>query len=135
MWVMRFARIGLLVALVLAASGCGATKESGSVPAGAEFAPASAAAYFTVATDPEGSQWEAVDSLLERFPGRDKLLADAQEELEADGLDWETDIKPALPEDMHVVWLGFANDGEDIVGYAKPKDEEKFLALLDSDSG
>ena len=36
---------------------------------------------------------------------------------------------------MHVVWLGFGNDGEDIVGYAKPKDEEKFLALLDSDSG
>lgn len=134
MAVMRVARIGLVVALVLAVSGCGVTKKSGSVPAGAEFAPASASAYIALATDPEGSQWKAADRLLQRFPGRAKLLASAREELEADGLNWETDVKPALPADMHVVWLDFANDGENVVGYAKPKDEAKFTALLESES-
>jgi hypothetical protein len=128
---MRVARIGLLVAFVLAASGCGAKKQSGSVPAGAEFAPASAVAYVAVATDPDGAQWKAADRLLQRFPGRGELLESARGELKTEGLDWQTDVKPALPAAVHVVWLDFANDGENVVGYAKPKDEAKFAKLLD----
>jgi uncharacterized protein DUF3352 len=129
---MRFLRVGLLVALALAAAGCGTKKQSGSVPAGSEFAPASAPVYIALATDPNGAQWKAADRLLSKFPGRDKLLADARKELKRQNLNWETDIKPALPNAIHVVWIDFANNGDDVVGYAKPKDEAKFNRLLDA---
>jgi hypothetical protein len=129
---MHALRIGLLVALALAVSACGAKKQSGSVPAGAEFAPASAPAYLVMATDPNGAQWKAADRLLRRFPGRDKLLAGARNELTKQGLDWDTDVKPALPAEVHLVWLDFDLNGGDVVGYAKPKDEAKFIKLLES---
>lgn len=129
---MRLFRIALLAALAVAVSGCGAKKQSGSVPAGAEFAPASAPVYIAIATDPNGAQWKAADRLLQRFPGRDKLLASARKGLTTQGLDWDTDVKPALPAEVHVVWLDFAGNGSDVVGYAKPKDEAKFTKLLES---
>jgi hypothetical protein len=128
---MRVAPIGLLVGLALAVSGCGA-KNQGSVPAGAEFAPGSAPVYIAVSTDPDGEQWKAADRLLKKFPGREKLLAGFQKDIRKQGLSWETDIKPALPDEMHVVWIDLANNGGNVVGYAKPKDEAKFDKLLDS---
>lgn len=128
---MRALRVVLLLALVLAVSGCGAKKKSGSVPAGAEFAPASTAAYIVIATDPNGAQWKTADRLLQRFPGRAKLLASARSGLTKEGVDWDTDVKPALPAEVHAVWLDFAGNGSDVVGYAKPKDEAKFTKLLE----
>ena len=128
---MRVARIGLLVGLALAVSGCGAKKE-GSVPAGAEFAPASAPVYIAISTDPDEEQWKAADRLLKKFPGREKLLAGFQKDIQKEGLSWETDIKPALPDEIHVVWVDLADNGGNVVGYAKPKDEAKFDKLLDS---
>jgi hypothetical protein len=130
---MRALRIGLLVVLALAVSGCGGKKQaSGSVPPGAEFAPASAPAYIAIATDPNGAQWKAANRLLQRFPGRGKLLETASKELTKQGLAWDTDVKPALPAHVHVVWLDFANNGSDVVGYAKPKDDATFTKLLES---
>ncbi len=129
---MRFLRAGLLVALALAVAGCGSKKQAGSVPAGAGFAPASAPAYIVLATDPTGAQWKAADRLLSKFPGREKLLASFRKEIRKDGLDWQLDVKPALPEETHVVWVDFANNGDDVVGYAKPKDEAKFNKLLEA---
>ena len=128
---MRVARIGLLVGLALVVSGCGA-KNQGSVPAGAEFAPASAPVYIAISTDPQGEQWKAADRLLKKFPGREKLLASFQKDIRKEGLSWETDIKPALPDEIHVVWIDLADNGGNVVGYAKPKDEARFDKLLDS---
>ncbi|HMI98871.1 MAG TPA: DUF3352 domain-containing protein [Gaiellaceae bacterium] len=129
---MRAIRIGLIVALALAVSGCGAKKESGSVPTGAEFAPASAPAYIALETDPNGVQWKAGERLLNKFPGREKLFASARMDLAKDGLEWSRDVVPALPPEVHIVWVDFRNDGSDIVGYAKPKDEAKFAKLIES---
>jgi len=122
---MRVLRIGLLVAIVLAVSGCGAKKKSGSVPAGAEFAPASAVFYMVGVTDPDSGQWRNAEKLLNRFPGRGKLLAEVRKNLA-----WEGDIRPALPTEVHVVALDFESDN--FVGYAKPKDEAKFNKLIES---
>jgi hypothetical protein len=132
MAVMRVAQIAVLAGLALAVSGCGGDKRSADLPAGAELAPASAPVYIDIATDPNGAQWQAVDRLLKRFPGREKLLAELQKELTKEGVDWERDVKPALPEELHVVWFDFENGGEDVVGYAKPKDKAKFVELLES---
>jgi uncharacterized protein DUF3352 len=129
---MRFLRLGLIVGLALAVSGCGAKKQAGSIPAGAEFAPASVPVYIALATDPNGVQWKAAERLLNRFPGREKLFASAKKDLAKDGLDWSRDVEPALPPVVHIVWVDFENDGSNVVGYAKPKDEAKFAKLLES---
>jgi hypothetical protein len=131
MTMVRLPLVGLLAGLALAVSACGGEKRSADLPAGAELAPASAPVYIDIATDPNGSQWKAVDRLLRRFPGRGKLLAELRKELTKEGVDWN-DIKPALPEELHVVWFDFENDGDDVVGYAKPKDEAKFVELLET---
>jgi len=131
---MRALRLLVLVALLLAvATGCGGDEStrSGSVPDGASFAPADTAAYVVAVTDVESEQWRQADELLKRFPGRAKLLESITEDLEEDNLTWEEDVRPALGEDVHVVWLDFANDGDNIIGYTQPKDEAKFNALLE----
>ena len=131
---MRVLRVGLLVAVALAAAGCGTKKQPGSVSAGAEFAPASVPLYVSVSTDPNGSQWKAGERLLSKFPGREMLFASARKDLKKQGLDWNRDVKPALPDTVQVVFLDFANNGTDVVGYARPKDEIKFNKLLESGS-
>jgi Protein of unknown function (DUF3352) len=127
---MRLVRLGLLATIVLAASGCGGTTQSGSVPEGAEFAPASAAFYMVGVTDPASEQWDKADKLLGRFPGRGKFLDEFRKELKQDNLSWERDIKPALPDEVHLVALDF--EGDSFVGYAKPKDEARFNKLVES---
>jgi hypothetical protein len=129
---MRFLRVCLLVGIALLLSGCGANKEPGSVPAGAEFAPASAAVYVSGVTDPASSQWEQVDKLLGRFPGREKLLASARKELRKDGQSWERDVKPALGEELNLVVLNFEDPEHNYVLFTKPKDETKFNKLLET---
>ncbi len=130
---MRFLRVSFLVAIVLAVSGCGSdTRAVGSIPDGAEFAPASAPVYVWASTDPDGEQWQAGAQLLARFPGSELLFAEARKHLEDDGLTWERDVVPALPKDVNAVWLDFENDGSNFVVYLKPGDEAKFNELLDS---
>jgi Protein of unknown function (DUF3352) len=131
---MRVFRPAALAALVLTfAAGCGGddVTKSGSVPEGASFAPANTAAYIVAVTDADSEQWRAADNLLKRFPGRAKLLESFTEELEEDDLTWERDVRPALGDDLHVVWLDFANDGDNVVGYTQPRDEAKFNKLLE----
>src|SRR6266508_4102789 len=126
MAVMRVLRIGVLVAVVFAASGCGATeKQAGSVPAGA-------AVYISGVTDPGSSQWEKADKLLGRFPGREKLLASARKDLKKDGLSWERDVKPSLGDELSLVVLNFEDPDHNYVFFTKPKDEAKFNKLLEA---
>jgi hypothetical protein len=131
---MRVFRPAALAALVLTlAAGCGGddVTKSGSVPEGASFAPANTAAYAVAVTDADSEQWRAADRLLRKFPGRAELLDDFNDELEEDNLTWERDVRPALGEDVHIVWLDFGNDGENVVGYTQPRDEAKFNKLLE----
>ena len=45
-------------------------------------------------------------------------------------LDWEQDVKPALGDEIDIVWLDFKNQGENVVAITQPKDEEKFKAAV-----
>jgi hypothetical protein len=132
MAMMRLLRIALLAAVVLAITGCGATKKGGSVPAGADFAPASSAVYISGITDPSSSQWEKADKLLGRFPGREKLLASARKDLRKDGLTWERDVKPALGDEVSLVLLNFEDADHNYVFFTKPKDEAKFNKFIEA---
>src|SRR5438128_2393069 len=105
---LRALRVGLLVALAFVLAGCGGkSKASSSLPAGADFAPASSVVYVTGVTDPSSSQWQKAEDLLGRFPGREKLFAEARKELAKDGLSWEKDVKPALGDDLNLVLLSY----------------------------
>ena len=130
---MRVLRIGLLVALAFTFAGCGAKNHaSTSLPAGADFAPASSVVYVTGVTDPSSSQWQKAEDLLGRFPGREKLLASARKELAKDGLSWEQDVKPSLGDDLNLVLLNYKDADHNYVFFTKPRDEAKFNKLLES---
>jgi len=122
MVVQRLLRTGALAALVLAVTGCGAAKQAASTPDGADFAPASTAVYVTGVTDPDSSQWAKADALLGRFPGREKLLAEARKDLLKDGLTWERDVKPALGPELNLALLDFNDADHNYVFFTKPKD-------------
>jgi hypothetical protein len=120
----------LLCGLVLAVPACGGEGDDGTTLSGAEMVPADAPLYISVNTDLESDQWQAAQDLLNKFPGRDELLAKIREELAADDVDFERDVRPVLGPELGVVWLDI--DEEDaFVGLIQPKDEAKFAALLE----
>jgi Protein of unknown function (DUF3352) len=127
---MRRPAIALACVLaLLAAAGCGGS--SSSTAAGTEsaatVAPASAAAYVAVDTDIDSSQWKQALDLLDRFPGKDRLLRQLAKELGQENLDFEEDIEPALGPETAIVVLTGHND---VVGLTQPDDQAKLDALL-----
>src|SRR5918995_5035975 len=115
--------------LALAVIGCGGSDETSATggDSAAGIAPASAAAYVAVDSDLDSDQWQQAQELLDRFPGKDRLLAELREELGEEDIDWERDIDPALGPETAIVVL----DGEnDVVGLTKPDDRAKLDALL-----
>jgi hypothetical protein len=131
MAVVRLIRIGVLIALALALSGCGA-KDQAATTGGAEIVPANAPAFVSIDSDLSSDQWQQVDELLQKFPARSMLVSELRSSLKEDsGLDYEDDIKPALGEEVDLVWLDFENSGSNIVALTKPKDEDAFRRMLE----
>jgi hypothetical protein len=128
---MHVARIGLLIALVLVVSGCGAKKQA-SATGGAKIVSATAPLFISIDSDLSSDQWQQVDELLGKFPGYEQGLAEARSSLESEsGLDYEQDIKPAMGDEICFVWLDFANGGENVVVLTKPKDVDAFRRLIE----
>jgi len=133
MAMVRFTRFAALLAMALAVAGCGAKNQSSStVPEGADFAPASSVVYLTAVTDPSSDQWQKIDALLGKFPGRAKLTASFKKDLAKDGLTWEGDFKPALGDEVDLVLLSYKDADHNYVFFTKPKDEAKFNKVLES---
>jgi hypothetical protein len=132
MAVMRFLRIGALVAAALVLAGCGAKDESPGA-AGAKLVPASVPVFVSIDSDLSSDQWRQVDELLEKFPARDGLIDELRSSLKEDsgGLDYEDDVKPALGEEVDLVWLDFENEGSNVVAVTKPKDEDAFKKMIE----
>ena len=98
---MRFAAAPLVAALAFVGVGCGGSSSSSKQsaaggPSGAEVIPAGAPAYVAVNTDLGSAQWKQVDALSKTFPGRAKVIAQIQQQLMKSGVDFKTDVKPAL---------------------------------------
>ena len=140
MWVVRRSRYLLgVIALLLAVSvaGCGgggggsaaSSSSGGGPPDSASFIPAGAPAYVYANTDVGGSQWQTLDSLSKKFPNRQQLLTQIQSALQKQGLDWNTDVKPALGPDLGIAALSLATNASPL-GVTKPQDEAKLKALL-----
>jgi Protein of unknown function (DUF3352) len=127
---MRALRFTVLVVLAFTLVGCGAD-EKAATGGGAEIVPASAPVYISIDSDLRSSQWQTVDDLLHEFPGRPQLLAGVRSLLSESGFDYERDVKPALGEEIDVVWLDFESGGENVVGLTQPKDEAAFRRLVE----
>ena len=127
----------LLPFLALAAllAGCGSASKTsstgGSIPAGASIVRTGVVAFVSVDSDTGSSQWQQLDKLAQKFPGRDNLVAQLEQKLTAHGVDYDTDVKPALgPElDVGVVSEG-TNASTKAVALTKPDDPAKFKALV-----
>lgn len=128
---MRVTGIGLLVALALAVSGCGAKKQSAAT-GGAELVSATAPVFVSIDSNLSSDQWQKVDELLRKFPIRSDAISALRSSLKEDsGLDYEQDIKPALGDEIDLVWLDFANSGSNVVGVTKPKDAAAFRRMIE----
>jgi len=128
---MRFLRIGALVASAVVLAGCGAQDEA-SGAGGAEVVPASVPVFVSIDSDLSSDQWRQVDELLKKFPARDDLVGELRSSMKEDTtLDYEADVKPALGDEVDLVWLDFQNDGSNVVALTEPKDEDAFQRMLE----
>lgn len=120
----------LLCSLALVAPACGGDDgDGGTTLSGAEMVPADVPLYVSINTDLESEQWQAAQDLLDKFPGKEKLLELLRKELAAEDVDFERDVRPVLGPEIGVVWLD-TNDEDAFVGLMQPKDETKLAALL-----
>jgi hypothetical protein len=121
----------LLCGLVLVAPACGGAGDGdGTTLSGAEMVPADVPLYVSVDTDLESEQWQAAQDLLNKFPGRERLLDELRKELAAEDVDFERDVKPVLGPEIGIVLLD-TNDPDSVVALMQPKDEAKLAALLE----
>ena len=126
---MRRPAIVLACALALFLAACGGSEETSATggESAAAIAPGNATAYIAIDTDLDSDQWEQAQELLDRFPGRERLVGLIQEELGQEDLSWEEDIDPALGPETAIVVLGAEND---VVVLTQPDDRAKLDALL-----
>lgn len=125
-----------LISLVAAAVGaslllvaCGSDgSDAGS--GGATIAPASAPIFLSIDTDFDGEQWQRAQDLLRRFPGGRDALRSLLRKLDADGVNLERDVKPAVGPEVVVVWLDLEDD-DAVVVLTQPRDEAKFRELVE----
>jgi Protein of unknown function (DUF3352) len=120
-----------VAALLLAACGSSSSTSGAGPAAGASIAPASAPVFVTIDSDPGSAQWKQVDALLDKFPGKDKLITAIEKELTKQGVSYEQDIKPALGPEVDIAVLGLQEGSRDVVGMVQPQDKAKLQALLD----
>src|SRR5205085_429031 len=90
---------------------------------------ASAPLFASLDTDLSSSQWKQVDTLLDKFPGKQKFLTQLRTSFEKDSkLSWENDVKPALGKEIDVVALDFKSS--QIVGLTQPGGDDEGKARL-----
>ena len=119
------------VALAFVAGGCGGGDEQAKPRAeGAAVVPAGVPVYVSVDADLDSEQWNALEDVLERFPGEEDLVAALKGELAQEDIDYERDVEPALGPTVELVWLDVENGGANVVALTKPDDESKLRELL-----
>lgn len=123
----------LLALLGVLAAGCGGAGSGtrGAPPAGANVVRGSVLAFVAVDSDLSSDQWQQVDKLAQKFPGRDDALAQLRQSLSKQGADYERDVKPALGPEVDVaVVSGGTSSSTGVVALTKPDDAGKFKDLV-----
>lgn len=128
----RLGVIALLACTVVLAGCGGRAAERGGGPAGGAAAgvvPADVALYVSLDTDFDGEEWRQAEDLLGKFPDGDQLLDRLLADLQADDLDFEQDVKPALGREVALVVQDVRSAGPSFVGLTQPRDRQKFDEL------
>ena len=126
----------VLLALVAAfVTGCGGGSGGGtgggSTPSGASQVRAGVLGFVSIDSDVGSDQWQQLDTLSQKFPGRDKALSRLKQALTKEDLDYGRDVKPALgPELDLAIVSGGTSSSTKVVALTKPDDPDKFKALV-----
>jgi hypothetical protein len=126
----RGAWLAALAVALLTVAGCGSDTPAG--PAGAEVAPASTELFLTLDTSFDSDQWSTARGLLEKFPDGDRAVAFFLDQLSSEGVDFESDVEPALGPETDVVGLDLFAEEPVFVGLTQPDDKQKFDELAQS---
>ncbi len=122
---------GIAVALALALAGCGSSKPGASDTSGASLVRADTLVFVAADSDFGSSQWQKVDALAKKFPGREKAIGQIKRSLEKEGVNFKRDVQPALGSEFDfAVVPGTTLEDTAVVGLAKPDDAARFKALL-----
>lgn len=127
----RLALALLAVAALLTLAACGASDTASSLGPGAaaSVVPADVVAFIDVSSELESAQWQQVQTLAERFPGKDKAVRQILDSLGEQDLDWKTDVEPALGPETAIAVIRVGSETQ-VVGLTKPDDKAKLDALL-----
>jgi hypothetical protein len=126
-------RVFLLVPILALAfaAGCGGGGGGGgggSAPDAASIVPADALVYATVSTDTGSDQLGSAQTILDKFPIKQKALAQLKAEALKNGVNLDTIMSSVGPVvDVAVLKVGTTTAP---VGFAKPSDEQTFDAQL-----
>ena len=127
----RTGRIGLLAGVVSALAllaGCGGENASVGAENASTIAPASTQLFATIDADTDSGQWQQLQDLLDRFPGRDRLVDELQKALADEGVTRE-EIDDAFGPTVDVVSLNLTSE-DDEVGLTQTDDRAALEALL-----
>jgi Protein of unknown function (DUF3352) len=118
---MSMRRATPIVLAVLALAGCGGAETTTS--GAADLLPADAALYAEIDSNLDSDQWQQVEELLDRFPGRERLIAELRSSLEEEGLTREN-LERAFGDVVALAVFDFAQAEETFVGLTQPDDEQ-----------
>ena len=125
---------GVVTALALLA-GCGGENASAGAENASTIAPASTQLFVTVDADTESAQWQQLQDLLDRFPGRERLVEELGKAL-ADANVTKEEIDEAFGPTVDVAALELSDDGGVGVGLTQTDDRaalERLLAKTEED--
>jgi hypothetical protein len=134
---MRRLLVSLIVLACLVAAGCGGGDDSGSaLDSALAFLPKDTPFALAVDTDVEGDQYNAVSSLIDKFPFGDQVKSSVRGQLEqlGNGVDFNDDVKPVLG---NPAVLGAADtetvtgDGSNYILALQAKDQGALEDLVD----
>jgi hypothetical protein len=122
------ARLAALALLAILAAGCGSAGGGTSASDGAGLVPADALAYLTVNTDLGSGPLGSAQSVLDKFPIKEKLLGQIRSSLRKQGVDLDA-LKASIGPELDIAVLK-VNGRTNAVGLTQPKDEQAFEAQL-----
>jgi hypothetical protein len=120
-----------LAAAALAACGGGTGAPGAGTPASAELVAAGVPVFVAIDGNFDSEQWTTVQELVQRFPAGGEALDRLFAELAEGGVDFETELQPALGPEVALALTDLPQEGDPpVVLLTQPADPAKFEALL-----
>ena len=115
---------------VLALAGCGGSEPGAATSEAAGLLPAGTVVYAELDSSLDSSQWNDLNDLLDRFPGRDLLVAELQEALSEEGVTAER-LDAAFGDVVALAVLDAADPDGTLVGLTQPDDAQALRDVFD----